>query len=157
MKIELSKPSGFTLIELMIVVAIIGLLSAIAYPSYTDYVTETRRADGMSALSGFANAMERYYTTNGTYRGAIDGDTSDDDTSAAPPATLYPSSVPLTGGTVYYNITAATNATQYLMMATPTGVQAGDGRILLSSINEQCWANGDDAATAFDDTDCEDW
>lgn len=62
-----TQQNGFTLIELMVVVAIIGILAAIAYPSYTDSVRKSRRADAMGALLGFANAMERSFTQFNTY------------------------------------------------------------------------------------------
>jgi type IV pilus assembly protein PilE len=50
---------GFTLIEVMIVVAIVGILAAVAYPSYQDHVRKSRRAEAQSALMGLAAAMER--------------------------------------------------------------------------------------------------
>lgn len=53
---------GFTLIELMIVVVIIGVLAAIAYPSYRDSVNRTQRADALATLSRLAGAQERFYT-----------------------------------------------------------------------------------------------
>src|SRR5690606_38472416 len=59
--------AGFTLIEVMIVVAIIGILAAIAYPSYQDHVRKSRRADAQTALLELAQFMERHYTTNGRY------------------------------------------------------------------------------------------
>lgn len=62
---------GFTLIELMIVVAVIAIIAAIAYPSYMDYVRQSRRADATVALLELAQYMERYYTNNGRY---TDGD-----------------------------------------------------------------------------------
>jgi type IV pilus assembly protein PilE len=58
---------GFTLIELMITVAIVGILAAIAYPSYLDQVRKSRRADAQSALMQAANRQERFYTTQYTY------------------------------------------------------------------------------------------
>jgi type IV pilus assembly protein PilE len=58
---------GFTLIELMIVVAVIGILSAIAYPSYTEYVLKGRRAEARAALVDLMQQQERYFTQNGTY------------------------------------------------------------------------------------------
>ena len=58
---------GFTLLELMIVVAVIAILAAIAYPSYTEYVTKTRRAAAAACAMEAAQYMERYYTTKMTY------------------------------------------------------------------------------------------
>jgi type IV pilus assembly protein PilE len=58
---------GFTLIELMIVVAIVAILAAIAVPAYTTYVTKTRRVAAEGCLSEYANYMERFYTTNLRY------------------------------------------------------------------------------------------
>ena len=51
---------GFSLIELMIAVAIVGILAGIAYPSYQESVRDSRRADAKGALLGFANSMERF-------------------------------------------------------------------------------------------------
>lgn len=58
---------GFTLIELMIVVAIIAVLAAIAYPSYTNHVTKTRRGAAAACAMEAAQFMERFYTTNLRY------------------------------------------------------------------------------------------
>src|SRR3546814_13633363 len=58
---------GFTLIELMVVVAIIAILASIAYPAYTDYIVKTRRSAGAACLLEQAQFMERYYTTNMGY------------------------------------------------------------------------------------------
>lgn len=63
---------GFSLIELMIVVAIVAILTAIAFPSYTNYIVKTRRTAAKACLSQASNFMERYYTTNMTYVGATD-------------------------------------------------------------------------------------
>lgn len=58
---------GFTLIEVMIVVAIIAILAAVAYPSYTDYVIRGRLADATNGLSSMRAEMERHYQDNRTY------------------------------------------------------------------------------------------
>ena len=66
----------FTLIELMITVAIIGVLGAIAYPSYQDSVRKSRRAEGRSAMMEVLQQQERYMTQNNTYLAFADTATS---------------------------------------------------------------------------------
>ena len=71
-----NKSMGFTLIELMITVAIIGVLGAIAYPSYQDSVRKSRRAEGRSAIMEVLQQQERYMTQNNTYLAFADTATS---------------------------------------------------------------------------------
>ena len=66
------RQQGFSLIEVMIAVLIIAVLSAIAYPSYDNHVTNSRRAAAAGCLMERAQFMERYYTTNMTYVDAPD-------------------------------------------------------------------------------------
>jgi type IV pilus assembly protein PilE len=61
------KQKGFTLMELMIVVAIIGILAGIAWPSYQDYVLKAGRADGKAKIMEILQAEERYFSQNQTY------------------------------------------------------------------------------------------
>lgn len=63
------RQAGFSLIELMIVVAVIGILTAIAWPSYVEHVRTSRRAEAKSALLAAAQCMERFNTTNQTFVG----------------------------------------------------------------------------------------
>ncbi len=58
---------GFTLMEMMAVVAIVGILTAIAIPNYTQYVLRAKRTEGKAALLKTQGALERYYTVNNTY------------------------------------------------------------------------------------------
>jgi type IV pilus assembly protein PilE len=109
-----SKPtpiSGFSLIELMIAVAIVAILAAIAYPSYIEQVRKSRRAEGKSVLLQAAQWMERYYTENNRY-----DDKGQEDTQKGLPFTKAPIE-----GTAYYDITlAAVARNTFTLNAAPT-------------------------------------
>lgn len=136
-----AKQSGFTLIELMIVVAIIGIIAAIAYPSYLDQVKSTRRGDAQGALASFANAMERYYTQNNTYIGADGGNSAITNTLTTPAAGVFASQSPSDGTPFYnlriYNLTA--NSFELRAVPIAGSAQAGDGFIQLSSTGQRGW------------------
>ncbi|MCJ8274756.1 MAG: type IV pilin protein [Psychrosphaera sp.] len=116
---------GFTLIELMIGVAIVGILASIAYPSYTDSLNRARRAEAMTELVRVANMQEQYFADNRTY--AIDM------------TKLGFSTDPYITENGYYSIdTAAITAitTDYLITATAAGLQSSnDGACTTFSLN----------------------
>lgn len=118
---------GFTLIELMIVVAIVGILSAIAYPSYTEYVRRGHRAEARTGLLQAAQWMERAATATGVY------------------PTSLPSNLTKVPGD-RYDITLSGGAAAFTLTATPKGAQSGDkcGNYTLTNTGqrgtiEDCW------------------
>jgi len=125
---------GFTLIELMIVVAIIAILAAIAYPAYTSQVRKTDRSDAKAALLAAAQSLERCYTEYNAYN------------NAACPA------LSATSSEGYYGIAATTlTASSYTLTATPiAGAVVGDtecatftldnkGTQASTPAGSQCW------------------
>ncbi|MFO7704884.1 MAG: type IV pilin protein [Halopseudomonas sp.] len=110
----MNKPrqAGFTLIELMLVVALVGILAAIAYPSYQEQVRQTRRAEVASVLLENAQLLERHFTRHGSY--------------TAGAAALVGQS-PAAGQAVFV-ISSALAADTYLLTAraVPGGILAGD-------------------------------
>ena len=115
---RITRGAGFTLIELMIVVAVIAILAAIAYPSYVSYITKTNRKAAEGCLSQYANYMERYYTTNLRY---------DQDTAGNKLTTLLGldcAASQQTGNNYSYSFNPAPAQSTFTVQAKPIGVQA---------------------------------
>ncbi len=126
-----TKISGFSLIELMIVVAIIAILASIALPAYNSHERKARRAAGAGCALAVAQQAERFYTVNLTYLNFVP------DTSICEPKALE-----------YYAITAPTAAAKtYSISATAQGKQLGDSGCSPLTINQagargpssSCW------------------
>lgn len=127
------KLKGFTLIELMVVVAIVAILAAIAYPSYMDSVRKANRADAKSTMLQVANQEERYYTENNVY-----GSISAIGYSVDP--------VPSQSGRHNISLATAAAGASYTITATPVATDASCGNLTLtntgvtgSSVAGACW------------------
>lgn len=106
---SLNNVRGFTLIELMIVVAVISILAAVAYPAYTDYVTRAKRADGKAGILQIQLAQEKWRANHTTYSSSLAslGFTAAADTNFYSPDQHYTLSVSTDDSWVTYAVAAA--------------------------------------------------
>lgn len=102
----LSRHAGFTLIELMIVVAIVTILAAIAFPSYQEQINKSRRAEASGVLLEASQYMRRYYSANDTFTTTLPFSLqqSPRDNAATP---FYTVSIVISANTTSYTLTAA--------------------------------------------------
>lgn len=115
----MSRQSGFTLIELMIVVVVVAILGSIAVPAYNEQVRRTRRTTATGELLAVAQGLERFHTVNGSYVAAAG------DPLASPPTS---DSNALCDRTLDFYTISCTTLTRntFVARATPTGAQASD-------------------------------
>jgi type IV pilus assembly protein PilE len=147
------RSKGFTLIELVVAMVIVGILAAIAVPAYSSYVLKSHRTDAKTALLDMASLEERFFSTNNSY-------------SQTQSDLGYTGVVPFPVGSGYYNITVLTavaatapsgltNGTpaSYIITAAATGNQVNDAACASFTINSA----GQQSATGTDpqaSTDC---
>jgi len=130
------KTRGFTLIELMIVLAVLSIIVAVGYPSYMEHVKKSRRAEGMGQLLELADRMERSYSDQGTY-----------------PTSVSEVYVATTDGGFYTLSIVSANNVSFTVSAAPTGLgrqntdkcktftltSLGQKSISGSVPNSKCW------------------
>ena len=112
---------GMTLVELMITVAIIGILGSVAYPAYTHYAKKAQCSDGMNTLQELAGFMEEFYMNQDTYAGAPVAKTVSDEG--------------------FYNISITTQ-TAFLYTLTATPVDTNEMTLTLDSLGQKGESGG---------------
>ena len=142
-----ASSNGFTLIEMMIVVVIIGVLASIAYPAYNRYSTQTRRSDAKIALTQAASSQERFYSDCNWYATDLPGARV---CGAAPADVNARLNLPATSPEGHYTLAiaagniaggCATFSCGYTITATPAvgGRQVGDGRFRIDALGRKEW------------------
>jgi len=139
--------SGFTLMELMVVVAIIGILAAVAYPNYTDSVRRGDRSAARSALLDVQQFMERYYAANNRYSLPQGGSVTNDTTAPALPTRLQ--TIPVESPKYDLAVSEVT-VNSYTLTATPRNTSEPCGNLTLTNTGvkgrsgsglsvQECW------------------
>ncbi len=131
------RHAGFSLIELMVVVAIVAILVAAAYPSYTDSVRRSNRSDARATLLQIAQNLERRFTENNAYTGAT--------LNTAAATDVWPTATS-TEGHYTISFSVAPSATAYTLRAVATGPQANDSECATMTLSHlgvrapaACW------------------
>ena len=152
MNSQRKRQQGITLVELMVVVAIIGILASIAVPSYQNYVRESRRSTAQAQLVELSTKLERFFSDNNTYVGFPLGDAG---------GNMFPDHLPSDAphaNRTYDLAFAVLNATSYTITATPTAgsAQAGDGFLQYTSTGAKGWDEDDSGALGAGENDWHD-
>lgn len=144
------KVKGFTLVELMITVAIVGIISAIAFPSYQGFIKSTNRGAAQADLMSLASALERHKAASFTYKAAAE---SSADTGK--PEIFHqhsPSNEPYDDRQYDLYISEASGSA-YVIEARPltSGLQASDGKLAFYSDGRRAWDENNNGSIGSDE------
>ncbi len=131
------KRLGFSLLELVLAIAIIAILASVAVPSYSQFVTKSRRADGISELSRVMSRQEKYFINALTYSTNL----------SALGLVTHQDKVMSEEGHYLIEATACSDSTIarcVVLTARPQGMQADDGWLSLDSTGQEDWENNPD-------------
>ena len=133
-RVRHGRSKGFTLVELMIVVAIVAILTTIAYPNYRDYVIRGQLVDATQGLSALRANIERYFQDNRTY-------------TATGPFTPPCSAAPYTSGR--FSITCVTTATTFIATAVGTAAPLSGFTFTVDQADNEATVVAPPAPTSF--------
>lgn len=131
---HIHRACGFTLIEMLIVVALIGVLAGIAYPAYTRHVERAHRAEARATLLEAAQYLERHYVSNNAYTGAVLPDRLQTVPAGAAAAAAR------------YTLAVAVTDTTYTVTATPASTGDGCGNLTLDGLGVRSASEAVDSA-----------
>lgn len=151
---SISVSGGFTLLELLIVIAIIGIIAAIAIPNYERYVLRSHRVEARNTLQDIAQKLQQNYSISRDYAKDASGNAIDNSTISGWGLDKSPAS-----GTTRYNISFAQgpSSSGYVLQAEPQGVQTKDecqtfqidqrgsktaaGKSVRDELSIKCWSS----------------
>lgn len=138
MRAQQERATGFTLVELLITVVVVGILAAIAYPSYEGYLKRSRRSEAQQLLASIANREAQYLLDSRMYTDVIGATGLNANTERW---TCTPTAAPTSCTNGYYTITAAPDNTktppEFTATATAAGKQASDGNLTINEKGEK--------------------
>lgn len=130
------KNTGFTLVELLITVAIIGILASVAYPSYTDYVSRSNRSEAQRELMRLANLQEQLFVDTRAYTENMKNLGLDAD--------------PFITGSKYYSIDAAVSGSTFILTATAKGSQSSNDTDCTTLTINELGTKGGESTTCWE-------
>lgn len=142
----MKKYKGFTLIEMIVVVAIIGIIVAIMYPNYQKYVERTKRVDAQTTMQAISNQLVAYKISHGSFKNATISSIFDTQIPSDGMANYNLDLTDIDGGALI----TSTKAYSWKLTAIPTNGMMGTGSLTLDSTGQQCWEKTSGACEPWD-------